>query len=90
MKIAVIGNGNAGSGLAAVLPEAGHDVGVYGRGDDLARERVKRLAGEIGLVPFDAGPLKNARYLESMGFTNIQFGDLLGHGDENAPQWLAT
>jgi len=191
MEIAVIGNGNIGSGLASVLTGAGHDVAAYGREDDLgaaitaaevvilatpysvaadvagqadftgklvidvsnpvkedfsglqvgldssaaeeiaklmpgaavvkafntifaqhygtglkidgrplqtfvaaddeaARERVKRLATEIGLVPVDAGPLKNARYLEPLGFMNIQFGYVLGQGVEIAPQWLTA
>lgn len=58
--------------------------------DDVARERVKKLASEIGLVPVDAGPLRNARYLEPMGFMNIQFGYVLGQGAGIAPQWLAA
>lgn len=58
--------------------------------DEVARERVKQLAAEIGLVPVDAGPLKNARYLEPMGFMNIQFGYVLGQGAGIAPQWLAA
>lgn len=58
--------------------------------DEQARERVKRLASEIGLTPVDAGPLKNARYLEPLGFLNIQFGFVLGQGVEIAPQWLAA
>ena len=191
MKIAVIGNGNIGSGLAAVLAGAGNDVTTYGRGDDMAtavadaeivvlatpygaaadvagqadftgklvidlsnpvnedfsgllvghessaaeeiaklmpgasvvkafntifaqhygtglkidglplqtfvaaddeaaRERVKGLAAEIGFVAVDAGPLKNARYLEPIGFMNIQFGYVLGQGVEIAPQWRAA
>lgn len=191
MKIAVIGNGNIGAGLASVLAGAGHDVNAYGRNDDLAaavtgaeivilatpfaaaadvarkanftgklvidvsnpvnqdfsglqvghsssaaeeiaallpgatvvkafntifaqhyatglkiegrplqtfiaaddaaaRARVKGLAAEIGLVALDAGPLKNARYLEPIGFMNIQFGYVLGQGVEIAPFWLAA
>ena len=191
MKIAVIGNGNIGAGLASVLAGAGHDVNAYGRNDDLAaavtgaeivilatpfaaaadlarkadftgklvidvsnpvnpdfsglqvghtssaaeeiaallpgatvvkafntifaqhyaaglkidgrplqtfiaaddaaaRERVKALAAEIGLVALDAGPLKNARYLEPIGFMNIQFGYVLGQGVEIAPFWLVA
>ncbi|CRL16217.1 NAD(P)-binding domain-containing protein [Cognatishimia sp. D5M38] len=191
MKIAVIGNGNVGSGLTAVLAKAGHDVAAYGKEDDLAsavaaadtvilatpygaakdvagqadftgklvidvsnpvtddfsglqvagnssaaeeiaamlpgasvakafntifaqhygtgltigdqplqtfvaaddnaaRDKVKALASEIGLVPVDAGPLKNARYLEPLGFMNIQFGYVLGQGAEIAPQWQAA
>lgn len=58
--------------------------------DELARERVKSLARDIGLVPVDAGPLRNARYLEPLGFLNIQFGYVLGQGPGIAPQWLAA
>jgi predicted dinucleotide-binding enzyme len=191
MNIAVIGNGNVGTGLAAVLSGAGHDAVAFGRDDDLARAvsnaeivilatpynaaadvagkadfdgklvidvsnpvkedfsglqvgldtsaaeqiadllpgasvvkafntifaqhyasglsisgtplqtyvaaddevaraRVKKLAGDIGLVAIDAGPLANARYLEPMGFMNIQFGYVLGQGVEIAPQWLVA
>lgn len=58
--------------------------------DDAARDRVMRLADGIGLVPVDAGPLRNARYLEPIGFMNIQFGYVLGRGVEIAPQWLSA
>ena len=58
--------------------------------DEVARERVKKLAGEIGLVAVDAGPLRNARYLEPLGYMNIQFGYVLGQGVAIAPQWLAA
>ena len=58
--------------------------------DGSVRERVMSLASEIGLVPVDAGPLRNARYLEPLGFMNIQFGYVLGQGAEIAPQWLAA
>lgn len=55
--------------------------------DAAARDRVSQLARDIGLVPVDAGPLKNARYLEPLGFLNIQFGYVLGLGTAIAPQW---
>ncbi|MGR3640912.1 NADPH-dependent F420 reductase [Alterinioella nitratireducens] len=188
MRIAIIGNGNVGSGLAQVLGLAGHEVSVIGRNDDLsaavsqaevvvlatpygavadlagkadftgktvidvsnpvtedfsglqvghktsaaeeiasrlsgatvvkafntifaqhygtglklngqpiqtfvaaddeaARASVKALAAEIGLESVDAGPLANARYLEPIGFLNIQFGYVFGHGTEIAPRW---
>lgn len=188
MKIAVIGKGNVGSGLAAALGKTRHDVGAYGRDDDIAaavtaaevvilatpygavadlakkadfsgklvidvsnpvkadfsgllvgldssaaeeiaaalpgasvakafntifaqhygtdlklggqplqtfvaadddatRRTVMALASEIGLEPVDAGPLANARYLEPLGFMNIQFGYVLGHGTQIAPRW---
>lgn len=191
MKIAIIGNGNVGSGLASVLGRTGHQVAVYGRGEDLgaavaaaevvilatpygasaeiagradfagkvvvdvsnpvtedfsglqvghstsaaeeiaarlpgarvvkafntifaqhygtglklggqrlqtyvagddaaARETVMALAAEAGFEPVDAGPLKNARYLEPLGFLNIQFGYVLGKGTEIAPRLQAA
>ena len=55
--------------------------------DDDAKEAVKALAVEAGLDALDAGPLKNARYLEPLGFLNIQFGYVLGKGTEIAPRW---
>lgn len=188
MKIAVIGNGNIGGGLAKVLAEAGHQVRSVGKGDDIlaavaaaeiivlatpygavvdlagkvdfegklvidltnpvtedfqglqlghatsaaeeiaallpgarvvkalntifaehyskglkvdgkplqtfvasndaeARGTVKALAESIGLEAVDAGPLKNARYLEPLGYMNIQLGYMLGQGTGIAPRW---
>lgn len=58
--------------------------------DDTARATVEALAKEIGLTPVNAGPLKSARYLEPMGFMNIQFGYVLGQGTAIAPQWRAA
>ena len=55
--------------------------------DEAARESVKALAAEIGFEPVDAGPLANARYLEPIGFLNIQFGYVFGHGTGIAPHW---
>lgn len=55
--------------------------------DEAARETVKALAAEIGFEPVDAGPLTNARYLEPIGFLNIQFGYVFGHGTGIAPHW---
>ncbi len=57
--------------------------------DEDARGKVKQLAEDIGLEPVDAGPLSNARYLEPLGFLNIQFGYVLGKGTNIAPQWLS-
>ena len=58
--------------------------------DKAARKTVNSLAEEIGLDARDAGPLFNARYLEPVGFMNIQFGYVLGQGAGIAPQWLAA
>ncbi|KAA8606052.1 F420-dependent NADP oxidoreductase [Salipiger aestuarii] len=55
--------------------------------DEAARESVKALAAEIGFEPVDAGRLANARFLEPIGFLNIQFGYAFGHGTGIAPRW---
>ena len=48
--------------------------------DANARQTVMELARGIGFEPVDAGPLKNARLLEPLGFLNIQLGYVLGKG----------
>jgi predicted dinucleotide-binding enzyme len=54
---------------------------VFAAGDDAgARRTVLGLAKQIGFDAVDAGPLINARALETMGFFNIQLGYVLGHG----------
>ncbi|MCB1474746.1 MAG: NAD(P)-binding domain-containing protein [Rhodobiaceae bacterium] len=58
--------------------------------DEAARETVMKLATDMGLAAMNAGALKNARYLEPIGFMNIQFGYALGQGVNIAPQWLAA
>lgn len=58
--------------------------------DEAAKETVMSLATDLGLEPVDAGPLKNARYLEPLGFLNIQFGYVLGKGTLIAPHLLAA
>jgi predicted dinucleotide-binding enzyme len=50
-------------------------------GDDAeAKESVKALATDIGFEVVDAGPLKNARLLEPLGYLNIQLGYVVGLG----------
>ncbi|CUH82594.1 NADPH-dependent F420 reductase [Tropicibacter naphthalenivorans] len=58
--------------------------------DDAAKDTITKLAASIGLEPINAGPLKNARYLEPLGFLNIQFGFVLGLGGNIAPKWQIT
>ena len=54
---------------------------VFAAGDDAgARMTVLGLARRIGFDAVDAGPLINARSLETMGFFNIQLGYTLGLG----------
>jgi predicted dinucleotide-binding enzyme len=44
-------------------------------GDDAtARERVLGFGRELGFDPIDAGPLQNARWLETLGYLNILLG----------------
>ncbi|MGC3997461.1 MAG: NAD(P)-binding domain-containing protein [Anaeromyxobacter sp.] len=42
--------------------------------DAAAKDRVLGLGREIGFDAIDAGPLRNARWLESLGYLNIQLG----------------
>jgi NADPH-dependent F420 reductase len=68
----------------------GKKLQTFIAGDDAsALAAVQQLAEDIGLEPVVAGPLSNARYLEPLGFLNIQFGYVLGHGTTIAPHWLA-
>jgi len=53
---------------------------VFAAGDDDARETVMQLAQEIGFDAVNAGPLQNARWLETLGYLNIQLGYVVGHG----------
>ena len=57
--------------------------------DEAAREAVVGLATDAGFEAVDAGPLTNARYIEPLGYLNIQFGYMLGRGTQIAPTWLS-
>lgn len=71
------------------LQIAGQKLQAFVASDsEAARETVKALAADMGLDPRDAGPLSNARYLEGVGYMNIQFGYMLGKGTGIAPAWL--
>lgn len=68
---------------------AGHVVPVYFAGDDApAKAVVGALIASTGFEPVDAGPLKNARYLEPVGGLNIYFGYGAGKGTSIAPLWI--
>jgi predicted dinucleotide-binding enzyme len=47
-----------------------------------AKAAVEALGRDLGFDPVDAGPLRNARWLESLGYLNIQLGYVLGMGTE--------
>jgi predicted dinucleotide-binding enzyme len=67
----------------------GQKVPVYFAGDsEQGRETVRSLIDSIGFTPIDAGPLKNARYLEPLGGLNIYFGYGAGLGTSIAPRWI--
>jgi 8-hydroxy-5-deazaflavin:NADPH oxidoreductase len=42
----------------------------------------------MGFLSVNAGPLKNARYLEPVGGLNIYFGYGAGLGTTVAPSWI--
>jgi predicted dinucleotide-binding enzyme len=53
-----------------------------------AKQTAKSLAESMGFETMDAGPLKNARYLEPLAGLNIYFGYGAGLGTTVAPTWL--
>lgn len=50
--------------------------------DNAAKEKVLKIAKAIGFDAVDSGPLKNARWLETLGYLNIQLGYTLGMGTQ--------
>jgi 8-hydroxy-5-deazaflavin:NADPH oxidoreductase len=68
---------------------AGRKVPVFVASDDAqAKDVVKALAQGIGFDVIDAGPLKNARYLEPLAGLNIYLGYGAGLGTAIAPTWI--
>lgn len=62
---------------------------VFLASDDAdAKAKVSGLAASFGFPIIDAGPLKNARYLEPLAGLNIYFGYGAGLGTGVAPAWL--
>lgn len=56
---------------------------LFVAGDDQdAKNQVLALGKDIGFDSVDAGPLKNARWLETLGYLNIQLGYMLKMGTE--------
>ena len=52
-------------------------------GDDTAAKQIVATLGkDLGFETVDAGPLKNARLLEPLGYLNIQLGYVLGLGTQ--------
>lgn len=53
-----------------------------------ARQTAKALIESLGFAAVDAGPLKNARYLEPLAALNIYLGYGAGLGTSIAPTWI--
>lgn len=54
-----------------------------------AKQTAKALIESLGFTPIDAGPLKNARYLEPLAALNIYLGYGAGLGTSIAPTWIS-
>jgi 8-hydroxy-5-deazaflavin:NADPH oxidoreductase len=68
----------------------GNRASVFYAGDSVrAKQTVETLIESIGFEPVDAGPLRNARYLEPLAGLNIYFGYGAGKGTSIAPAWIA-
>ena len=67
----------------------GQTVPVFVASDgERAKQAAKVLAQSIGFKAVDAGPLKNARYLEPLAGLNIYLGYGAGHGTAISPTWI--
>jgi 8-hydroxy-5-deazaflavin:NADPH oxidoreductase len=51
----------------------------YAGDDQAAKQTVKQLIADIGFTPVDAGPMKNARYLEPLAMLWINLYMKIGH-----------
>jgi len=61
----------------------GQAITLFAAGDDTgAKEQVLALGRDIGFDAVDAGPLRNARWLETLGYLNIQLGYTLKMGTD--------
>ena len=56
--------------------------------DDEARKAVLALAKDIGFDAVGAGPLQNARWLETLGYLNIQLGYVVGLGTKTGFRYV--
>lgn len=61
----------------------GHTISIFYAGDHPgAEDAVRELIARMGFDPVEAGPLRNARYLEPLSLLNIHLGRLLGFGTQ--------
>ena len=56
--------------------------------DDDAKNTALELAKAIGFDAVNAGPLQNARWLETLGYLNIGLGYVVGHGVDTGFRYI--
>lgn len=56
--------------------------------DEEARKTTLEMARAIGFDAVNAGPLQNARWLETLGYLNIQMAYVVGHGVETGFHYI--
>jgi len=67
----------------------GETLTLFVAGDDVgAKERVLQLGRDIGFDALDAGPLRNARWLETLGYFNIQLAFTQKLGSETGFRYV--
>jgi 8-hydroxy-5-deazaflavin:NADPH oxidoreductase len=77
-------------GAGAALPQGGKVAVFLASNDAAAKATVAELAGSMGFAITDAGPLKNARYLEPLAGLNIYLGYGAGLGTAISPTWVSA
>jgi 8-hydroxy-5-deazaflavin:NADPH oxidoreductase len=75
-------------GAGAELPNGGKVTVFVASDDAAAKTNVTSLAQSMGFAVTDAGPLKNARYLEPVAGLNIYLGYGAGRGTSISPTWV--
>ncbi len=75
-------------GAGGALPNGGKIMVFVASDDAEAKAAVTTLAQSMGFAVTDAGPLKNARYLEPLAGLNIYFGYGAGRGTGISPTWV--
>ena len=63
--------------------------GFFAGDSERAKQTAQALIESLGFTPIDAGPLKNARYLEPLAALNIYLGYGAGLGTAIAPTWIS-
>lgn len=72
-------SGNVGGETLTILAATDHDD---------ARNTALELAKAIGFDAVNAGPLQNARWLETFGYLNIGLGYVVGHGTNSGFRYI--